>query len=115
MTARPSVAIATCTDLPDLDPDDQLLLKPLAEAGVAVTAAVWDDPAVDWPAYDLVVLRNTWDYAPRRDQFVAWAASVPRLANPAEVVTWTVTGAVVTVWASGEEVEGAKLPSSLPL
>ena len=37
------------------------------------TSAVWDDPAVDWAAYDLVVLRSPWDYAPRRDEFVAWA------------------------------------------
>ncbi len=115
MTARPSVAIATCVDLPDLDPDDQLLLKPLAEAGVAVTVAAWDDPAVDWQAFDLAVLRNTWDYAPRRDQFVAWAASVPRLANPAEVVAWNtdkrylrdLSGAgvpvVPTTWVSPSE------------
>src|SRR5439155_9923694 len=29
-----------------------------------------------------------WDYADRRDAFVAWARGVPRLANPAEVVAW---------------------------
>ncbi len=45
-------------------------------------------PAVDWGSYDLVVIRSTWDYAPRRDDFAAWAASVPRLANPADVVAW---------------------------
>jgi glutathione synthase/RimK-type ligase-like ATP-grasp enzyme len=85
---RPKVALATCADLPDLDPDDRLLLAPLAQAGVDATAAVWDDRAVDWAAFDLVVLRNTWDYARRRDEFVAWAASVPKLANPADVVAW---------------------------
>ncbi len=86
--AHRSVALVTCAELPELDPDDQLLLKPLARVGVAVTAAVWDDPAVDWAAFDLVVLRSPWDYALRRDEFVAWAATVPRLANPLEVVTW---------------------------
>ena len=34
------------------------------------------------------MLRSPWDYAPRRDEFVAWAASVPRLANAAAVVAW---------------------------
>ena len=29
--------------------------------------AVWDDPAVDWAAFDLVVVRSTWDYQERRD------------------------------------------------
>jgi glutathione synthase/RimK-type ligase-like ATP-grasp enzyme len=85
---RPVVALATCRALPDLDPDDRLLLEPLSRAGVDSVAAVWDDPSVDWAAFDLVVPRNTWDYALRRDEFVAWARAVPRLANPADVVAW---------------------------
>lgn len=84
----PTVALATCAALPDLDPDDRLLLAPLRQEGLDVTVAAWDDPAVDWAAFDLVVLRNTWDYPQRRDEFVAWANSVPTLANPADVVTW---------------------------
>jgi hypothetical protein len=55
---------------------------------VAAVPAVWDDPAVDWSGFDLAVLRSTWDYPPRRGEFVAWATSVPRLANPPEVVSW---------------------------
>jgi glutathione synthase/RimK-type ligase-like ATP-grasp enzyme len=49
---------------------------------------VWDDDAIDWAAFDLVVIRSTWDYTERRDAFVAWAKSVPRLANSAEIVEW---------------------------
>ncbi|MFU8875619.1 ATP-grasp domain-containing protein [Micromonospora sp. SL4-19] len=60
----------------------------LRHRGVAVEAAIWDDPAVDWSRYDLVVLRSPWDYALRRDEFVAWAQTVPRLVNPADVVRW---------------------------
>lgn len=89
----PRVALVTCAELPDLDPDDRLLVQPLAGRGVTAVPVVWDDPAVDWAAFDLVVLRSPWDYSWRRDEFVAWAASVPalpdgrsRLANPAEVV-----------------------------
>jgi glutathione synthase/RimK-type ligase-like ATP-grasp enzyme len=82
------IALATCAALPDLDPDDQLLLEPLRAAGVEATPAVWDDPGVDWNAYDLVVIRSTWDYTNRRDAFVAWAQSVPRLVNPADVIAW---------------------------
>ncbi|MGR6320969.1 hypothetical protein Q2K19_20920 [Micromonospora soli] len=85
---KPRVALVTCTALPDLDPDDRLVLAPLATRGVAAEALIWDDPAVDWSGYDLVVLRSPWDYALRRDEFVAWAQSVPRLVNPADVVTW---------------------------
>ena len=88
MPERPAVALVTCRDLPDLDADEQLLLAPLAGAGVQVTVAVWDDPEVDWARFDLVVIRSTWDYIVRREAFVAWARSVDRLANPAEVIAW---------------------------
>ncbi|WP_431925183.1 ATP-grasp domain-containing protein [Micromonospora wenchangensis] len=85
---EPRVALVTCSRFADLYPDDRLVLAPLAARGVTVEAAVWDDPRVDWAGYDLVVLRSPWDYAPRRDEFVAWAASVPTLVNPADVVRW---------------------------
>ncbi|MFI2712467.1 RimK family alpha-L-glutamate ligase [Micromonospora sp. NPDC018662] len=85
---KPRVALVTCAALPDLDPDDRLVLGPLAARGVAVEIAVWDDPAVDWSRYDLVLLRSPWDYALRRDDFVAWARTVPTLVNPADVVAW---------------------------
>ncbi|RAN96684.1 Cycloserine biosynthesis protein DcsG [Micromonospora saelicesensis] len=85
---KPRVALVTCSDLADLDPDDRLVLAPLAARGVAVQSAVWDDPDVDWSSYDLVVLRSPWDYALRRDEFVSWAATVPMLVNPADVVRW---------------------------
>ncbi|MGC1210666.1 MAG: hypothetical protein WA890_05250 [Micromonospora sp.] len=85
---EPRVALVTCTELSDLDPDDRLVVAPLAARGVTAEAVVWDDPAVDWSAYDLVVLRSPWDYALRRDEFVAWAQAVPTLVNPADVVRW---------------------------
>jgi hypothetical protein len=82
------VALATCAALPELDPDEQLVLEPLRARGVDAAPAVWDDLTVDWAAFDLVVIRSTWDYTSRRDRFVEWARSVPRLANPADVVAW---------------------------
>ena len=61
-------------------------------AGVEVRPAVWDDPAVDWAAADLVLVRSTWDYAKRRDEFLAWAARVEEvtaLHNPLAVLRWS--------------------------
>lgn len=84
----PRVALVTCAELPQLDTDDQLVLEPLRTLGVDVETPVWDDPAVDWAGFDLAVLRNPWDYARRREQFLAWVRSVPRLLNPAAVVEW---------------------------
>jgi len=53
-----------------------------------VDTPAWDDGTVDWRRYDLVVLRSTWDYVTRRPEFLAWARSVPALANPAAIVEW---------------------------
>ncbi|MCW3844331.1 hypothetical protein ONA70_30005 [Micromonospora yasonensis] len=85
---EPRVALVTCSALPDLDPDDRLVLGPLAARGITAEPARWDDSAVDWSGYDLVVLRSPWDYALRHGEFVAWAQNVPRLVNPADVVAW---------------------------
>ena len=85
------VALATFRGLPDLDPDDHPLRDALARRGHEVTAAVWDDPAVRWKAFDVVVLRSTWDYFHHRDEFLAWAlwvASATRLLNPLALVRW---------------------------
>lgn len=82
------VALATSSFLGDLEADERLVLEPLRALGVDARPAVWDDPAEDWPAFDLVVVRSVWDYTDRREAFVAWARSVPRLANPAEVIAW---------------------------
>jgi glutathione synthase/RimK-type ligase-like ATP-grasp enzyme len=71
-----------------LDPDDELLVGPLRERGIRAEAAAWDDPAVDWASYDLAVIRSTWNYHTRRDEFLAWTRRVPRLANPAGAVEW---------------------------
>jgi len=82
------VALATAAEIPDGDEDFPALVEALAAEGVAAEAAVWDDPAVDWSRFDLVLPRATWDYAERRDAFLAWARSVPRVLNPVDVLEW---------------------------
>ncbi len=88
MVARPRVALVSFAGLPELYRDDRLALEPLTGLGVDVEPVVWDDRAEDWASYDLVVVRSTWDYTLRREQFLDWAASVPRLLNPVDVLAW---------------------------
>ncbi len=71
-----------------VDPDLPLAAPALREAGFAVDCVRWDDPSVDWVGYDLAVVRSCWDYAWRRDEFLAWAEAVPRLRNDAAVLRW---------------------------
>src|SRR5690606_19903515 len=48
----------------------------------------WDDPSADWSSFDLVVVRSTWDYVARREEFLAWAERLPHALNPAAVLRW---------------------------
>lgn len=82
------IAIATCSVLPHLDPDDAPLVGALSARGIDAVPAVWDDESIDWSGFDAVVVRSTWDYAPRRDEFVAWAEKAGRVLNPAAVIAW---------------------------
>ncbi len=82
------VAIATSREVGELDKDAPRLADALAARGINAQLSVWDDPSVDWSAFDLVVVRSTWDYPRRRDAFVAWAEQLPRVLNPAAVLRW---------------------------
>jgi glutathione synthase/RimK-type ligase-like ATP-grasp enzyme len=82
------VAVATCEGL-DVDPDSPILLDALRAEGLEAQLCVWDDPSVAWSDFDLVVVRSTWDYPSRRDEFLAWARTVERLANPYDVLEYS--------------------------
>jgi hypothetical protein len=79
------VAFATCADLPEGWPDDGETARLTGAEFV-----VWDDPAVDWAAFDRVVLRSVWDYSRRAAEFLRWCAAVGpgRLRNPPDLVAF---------------------------
>jgi hypothetical protein len=83
-----SIAFATSTVGQIHDADLPLLLSAAEARGTTAEIVVWDDPSVDWSAYDAVVVRSCWDYTTRRDEFLAWARSVPCLHNDAAVLAW---------------------------
>ncbi len=85
------VALVTYSDLPDWAKDEGLLLDALSRRGVRAGLAVWDDPAVDWAGIGACMIRSTWDYHHRVEEFVAWAervGTVTMLYNSAEAVRW---------------------------
>ena len=82
------IALATSNYHPGLAEDDLPVLDALRARGIDAVAAVWDDPSMDWTSFDLVVVRSTWDYSTRREEFLAWVRSVPRILNPAALIEW---------------------------
>jgi glutathione synthase/RimK-type ligase-like ATP-grasp enzyme len=85
---RPAVALVTCDQVPDLEEDAPLLVGALDVVGLDAPIVVWSDPVVRWDDYALVVVRGTWDYVSRREEFVAWARGLERLFNPSDVLEW---------------------------
>jgi glutathione synthase/RimK-type ligase-like ATP-grasp enzyme len=83
-----SVAVVTCAGN-EVDPDTPLLLEALAREGLDGQLAIWDDGDVQWAAFDLCVIRSTWNYTQRLEQFLQWAQSVERLENPFSVVSFS--------------------------
>lgn len=79
------IAFATCAHFPDGWDDDHEAAR---MAGAEY--AVWDDPGVDWEAYDRVILRSVWDYSGRIEEFLSWCAAVSpeRLRNRPELVAF---------------------------
>ena len=79
------VAFATCAALPDGWDDNAAAATLLGAEHV-----VWDDPGVDWEAFDRVVIRSTWDYTGRLDAFLAWCRMVGprRLRNVPDLVAF---------------------------
>jgi glutathione synthase/RimK-type ligase-like ATP-grasp enzyme len=87
-----SIALATAAEAIGLDDDAPVLHAALERCGLRPTLAVWDDDAVDWGGFDLVVLRSTWDYPRRRGAFLRWTidvAGATRLLNRPDVVAWS--------------------------
>ena len=90
--SRKRVALVTCREEANLAADDRLLPPELARRGISASAQLWDDPNVDWTSFDAVVLRSTWDYHLRPEEFARWIAAresegVP-LWNPPALVRW---------------------------
>ena len=78
--------LAGCPALPEGDGDDDGLVGALRQRGLHARWLSWDDPqTLD---ADLVILRATWDYIDRLDEFLTWTARVRNLLNAPEVVAW---------------------------
>jgi hypothetical protein len=91
------VAFATCSAMPDGYVDDQPVARELG-----ADYRIWDDPRVDWQSYDRVVIRSTWDYTDRLEEFVSWVARVgpERLRNPPRLVSFNVDKRYLTQLAA---------------
>jgi glutathione synthase/RimK-type ligase-like ATP-grasp enzyme len=74
------------------DEDEPIALPALRDAGLEVDLVDWHDAGVDWRSYDRAVIRSTWDYQQRPDEFTVWLDVVSLatdLRNSAATVRWS--------------------------
>ena len=87
-----NIAFVTSAALSELTSDDQIAVAALNRLGAEVTGAVWNDPLVDWMGFDAIVVRSTWDYYQRANEFRDWIDKLDtmtaRLWNPPAVLRW---------------------------
>ena len=85
------IGLVTAAVARELDTDLPLLGAALERAGTQFHFVDWHDASVDWSQYSLLVLRSTWDYHLRRNEFLQWLQRVSLLTtvcNSSEVVEW---------------------------
>lgn len=80
--------IATCRPLPEPDVDEGPLLEALAAAGIDAQCCPWHDAEL-WLSQTPTIVRSTWDYIHRLDEFRTWMTQVAAstsLWNPAVIM-----------------------------
>ena len=85
------IALVTADKALELDEDMAPLCGAMLHLGVPHQVVAWDDPGVAWSSFSAVIIRSTWDYHTRIDEFLAWVdrvALVVRLYNSREMIHW---------------------------
>lgn len=71
--------------------EDRLLSDGLATHGLTSARVDWNDPSFDWSSVRCAVVRTTWDYSYRFEQFAAWldrASAHTRIVNSTPLMQW---------------------------
>jgi glutathione synthase/RimK-type ligase-like ATP-grasp enzyme len=57
--------------------------------GIEATPAIWSDPTINWAGFDHIIIRNTWDYTNRLEEFLTWVKTYQsRIQNSYDVILW---------------------------
>jgi glutathione synthase/RimK-type ligase-like ATP-grasp enzyme len=71
--------------------EDNILIEAIQKQGLNARRVAWDDSTFDWSKTSLAVIRATWDYFHRIDEFKKWLLKVKEqttLVNPYSTINW---------------------------
>ncbi len=88
------VAFVT-SDWPDYSPEngeERKVIPYLKDLGIEVQHPIWDKGDMDWRKFDAVIIRSTWDYPRKLEQFKKWLQRCGDMGvylyNTRQVVNW---------------------------
>ncbi|NNF01316.1 MAG: hypothetical protein HKN22_01390 [Bacteroidia bacterium] len=73
--------------------EDKLLQDELEKNGLSVDRVAWDDRKFDFSTARVIMLRATWDYFQRMDEFTEWLDKVEKkteILNSAGLIRWNI-------------------------
>jgi glutathione synthase/RimK-type ligase-like ATP-grasp enzyme len=72
--------------------EDQDLFDYLSKKGLQIQREVWNDPKVQWTAYQAVIIKSPWDYHEHHSEFLQWVDYLTSLNikvfNSSETIRW---------------------------
>jgi glutathione synthase/RimK-type ligase-like ATP-grasp enzyme len=107
------IAFVTYGQFQELATDDNLTAQCLSQQGIEVHSVSWDSTLVEWKQFDKIILRSTWDYHLRIEEFNLWLESMQQqgnlLYNPGEVIQWNMN----KVYLKELSEKGVLIPSTI--
>ncbi|WP_242927696.1 ATP-grasp domain-containing protein [Pontibacter vulgaris] len=90
------IALVTCQSLGsytnNADSEDERLFHFLQAKGLQISFQVWDDEAVNWAAFDAIIIKSPWDYFDKIAAFYTWLDKLEhlgcRVLNPVRTLRW---------------------------
>ena len=71
--------------------EDQILFESLRKRELVVTRKSWSDKNFDWSKTNFAIIRSTWDYFDKIDEFSQWLTNVKDklvLINSFNLIKW---------------------------
>ena len=71
--------------------EDEILFESLKKRGLTVSRKSWSDKNFDWSDSNYAIIRSTWDYFDKIDEFSQWLINVKDklvLINSFNLIKW---------------------------
>lgn len=86
------IAFLSCDSLDGYVSDDELMVKTLLNAGHEIETVSWSEEK-DWSVYEAVIVRTTWDYVKRSQEFLQklkLISQATKLYNSLKTIEWNI-------------------------